>query len=76
MIEIHTQGWKEDHAVTGDEKPSASIYCRVFIDGVELPQVVRARTQHNGSDFGLTVLTLCDAVEIVNHTRDSWKELS
>ena len=74
MIEIHTLGWSFDHAIEGAEEPNASIYARVFVDGVEIPGVMRARTMHR-NDFAVTVITLMGAVEIINHDKASWDAL-
>jgi hypothetical protein len=76
MIEIHTLKWREDHAVhDGDEEDAnITIYCRVFIDGKEIPGVARARTYHR-DDFTQTTITMYGMVEMVNHTRESWDAL-
>lgn len=76
MIEIHTLGWRFDHPVRDldAEPPNASVYCRAYVDGVEIPDVIRARTYHR-NDFAMTTLTLGGAVQIANHTWESWRAL-
>lgn len=76
MIEIHTLGWKGDRALTEEDGPTAeqSIYARVFVDGVEIPGVIRVRTNHR-NDFTLTTITVCAPVEVFNHTDESWRAL-
>ena len=73
MIQIHTRAWTDDHASREGERQGASIGCRMFVDGVEIPQVIRARTYHHGNDFTTTVITLVGVVDVVNHTKDSWE---
>lgn len=73
-IEIHTLGWRGDHSVDPGEVPSITIYTRVFIDGVEVPQVSSVETTH-GHDFGQVKLTLFGEVEVITHDRDSWVAL-
>lgn len=77
MIEIHTLAWKGDRALTPEDGPTAvaSVFARVFVDGVEIPQVVRVRTRHQGDDFSHVVVTLLGPIEIHNHTDESWKAL-
>lgn len=77
MIEIHTLAWRYSQPFhEGDqEPPNASLYCRVFVDGKEIPDVLRARTYHR-DDFAMTVITLGGAVEIVNNTKESWEALN
>lgn len=81
MIEIHTLRWRGDRAVAVDDDRTdghlpedITIFCRVKIDGVEIPNVVRARTLHR-NDFTSVVLTIAGEAEIVNHTLESWNEL-
>jgi hypothetical protein len=75
-IQIHTLQWRGDRSVRdGDDVAgSVTVYCRVFVNGDEIPQVIRARTYH-GNDFAWTTLTLAGVVEIVNHTQESWLAL-
>lgn len=79
MIVIHTLKWRGDRSVSDDqvddEPNDVSIYCRVFIDGKEVQNVIRARTRHE-NDFTIAVLTICQPVEVVNHTGESWAALS
>jgi hypothetical protein len=76
MIEIHTLGWSGDHAIddTTGERPNGQVYARVFVDGTEIPQVVRVRTHHS-NDFALAVVTLAGPIEIRTHDKESWKAL-
>jgi hypothetical protein len=74
MIEIHTLGWKDDHGIEEGEQPNGSIYARVFVDGVEVPQVMRVRTRHE-NDFAVAVVTLHGPIEVINHTRKTWEAL-
>lgn len=81
MIEIHTLRWRGDRAVATDDDRTdghlpedVTVYCRVFVDGKELPNVVRARTMHR-NDFVTTVITLAAETEIVNHTQETWDAL-
>ncbi len=79
LIEIHTLKWNNDHAITeaeiedGDDA-NVTIYCRVFVGGVEIPQVVRARALF-GQDFTEAVIRLIGPVEVINHTQESWEAL-
>lgn len=75
MIEIHTLAWNDDHAARYGEKSNGSIYAKVFVDGAEIPQVVRVRTHHRGDDFTTAVVTLHGPVTVINHDEDSWAEL-
>lgn len=76
MIEIHTLAWRYDKSARdADTEPAnASIFCRVFIDGREIPGVMRAVTTHF-EGFAVTRLLLSGAVEVVNHTQESWDAL-
>lgn len=74
MIEIHTLGWATDHAAEPGEEPTVSIYARVFVDGVEIPQVNRVRTHHS-QNFSIAVVTLIGPIKVVNHDEASWREL-
>ena len=77
MIEIHTLGWKGDHAIDDKigEKPSVQIYARVFVDGTEIPQVMRVRTRHESGGFAVAVVTLMGPIEIRTHDQESWETL-
>ena len=74
MIEIHTLGWKGDHAVEVGEEPNVTIWARVFVDGTEIPQVSRVRTFHR-QDLTLCTITLIGPVTVVNHDEASWDAL-
>lgn len=78
MIEIHTKHWRGDHQLQDDEPPhepsDVSLGCRVFIDGIEVENVIRARTRHD-AEFAITVITLAQPVKVINHTGVSWKAL-
>lgn len=75
MIEIHALGWNGDHAIKEGEEPNASLYARVFVDGVEIPEVMRVRTLHR-QDFSIAVVTLFGPVKVINHTKESWDALT
>ena len=77
MIEIHTLGWNGDHAIDDKigEEPTMQIYARVFVDGTEIPQVLRVRTHHRSGDFALAVVTLAGPIEIRTHDGESWEAL-
>lgn len=74
-IEIHTLGWYEDHPAEAGEAPSITIYSRVFIDGVEVPQLSSVETKHSGSEFSEVTLRIYGPVEVITHDRDSWAKL-
>jgi hypothetical protein len=80
MIEIHTLRWRGDRSVTDDDDDhnpnDLTLYCIVKIDGVLIPNVIRARTLHHSKDFNLTTITIAGEVEMVNHTGESWAELA
>lgn len=74
MIKIHTRGWNGDHGIEEGEEPNCSLGVRVFIDDVEIPQVIRARVRYD-AEFAITVITLFGAVEVINHTDETWFSL-
>lgn len=82
MIQIHTLRWRGSEAISvnGDRTDGhlpndVTIYCRVTVDGVEIPNVVRARVLHGNEDFTQAIIRLVGEVEVVNHTRESWDAL-
>lgn len=77
MIEIHTLSWSGDVAIRDgeDRKPQASLMLRVWIDGVEIPGVMRSRVTHRVDNFADVVLAISDVTTVVNHTRESWDAL-
>lgn len=75
MIEIHTLGWSSDRGIEPGEYAKTQLHCRVFVDGVEIPAVLRARPRYVNNDFVMTTIVTQDAVQLVTHTRKSWSEL-
>jgi len=73
-ITIHTLGWSEDHAADPGTDPTITLLARVFINGVEVPQLKSVSTTHS-SDFNTTTIEIYGPVEIVTHDRESWKQL-
>ncbi|MDH4038579.1 MAG: hypothetical protein OEV86_13990 [Candidatus Krumholzibacteria bacterium] len=76
-IQIHTKKWNTDRAIhdNDENEASASIQCRVFIDGQEVPQVLSASPKYKSDQFMYVTLVVMGEVEIVNHTQESWLDL-
>lgn len=75
MIEIHTRGWNGDMPLAEGEEPNASLSVRVFVDGVEILGVTRARAVFKADDFSQVYLHLVDAARVITHTDESWRNL-
>lgn len=75
MIEIHTLKWSGDQATPQGEEGSSTLFCRVWVDGEEVQNLLRAETRHTGTDFGEVILALHGPAVIIHHDQESWDTL-
>lgn len=79
-VEIHTLKWNGSAAVTDAEAENGvdanvTLYSRVFVGGIELPGVTRARVLFDNGGFTEAMIRLIGPIEVVNHTKESWDAL-
>ncbi len=76
-IKIYTRAWRDDAPLYLDDPspPTATLQCRVFIDGKELGGAISA-TVKMSSEFNTVTIVTCPAqVEIIALREDEWAAL-
>lgn len=57
-VTIYTQGWSEDQAADDDHPATAQLFCRVTLDGVEVPGLAAVQFNADGRDFSTVTLVI------------------
>lgn len=73
-VAIYTQGWALDQAADDEHDATAQLYCRVTLDGVEVPGLASVQYNADGRDFlTVTLVVNPSSVQVITLARDEFQ---